>query len=273
MKSGLITIGIFCFSTAIFADTLVGVLMSKDTKNIVIDGREFEGDSIISLIVAPNINNSFGGYLSIGGTFGRTDDRREKDEKNNKFTNDISYRVFNIGVTYSPISHIAFLGGIGYGQSEGKYYNLQYDRYNKIKLNTSHTKKDREVNYSGGINLSYDKFGIIAMYDSYPEVFSIGISYKYSVVQKYKKSQYRSGKQDNRTSYSNTKPKSVYQKKKNCKDGRSIYSKAWSTFVGGVNVLVGEFPDNKNTVERYKWGEKAGSEQIIPRLLDSGCQE
>lgn len=163
------------------SETLVGVLMSQDTDNVMIDGRIFEGDGITSLVIAPQFSNSqLGGYLSVGGTFGRSEDEKQKDEENKDFKNSMSYRVANLGVTYSPISNVTFLGGVGYAQSEGKYYhNIQYDNRNRVTFDTSHTKKDRGINYNGGINLSYDNFGVIAMYDSYPKVFSVGISYKY----------------------------------------------------------------------------------------------
>ena len=185
MKKELISLGLICISIPLMSsETLVGVLMSQDTNSVMIDGRKFEGDGITSLVVAPKFSNSkFGGYLSVGGTFGRSEDKRKKDEKNKKFTNDMSYRVANLGLTYSPISNITFLGGVGYGQSEGKYYhNMRYDNHNRITFDRSRTKKDRGINYNAGLNFSYKKWGIITMYDSYPKVFSVGISYKYESV-------------------------------------------------------------------------------------------
>ena len=182
MKKKLISIGLMCISIPLISsETLVGVLMSQDTDSVMIDNRKFKGDGIISLVIAPKFSNSnFGRYLSVGGTFGRSDNEREKDEKNKKFTNDMLYRVANLGLTYSPISNITFLGGVGYGQSEGKYYyNIRYDDRNRIMFYTSRTKKDRGVNYNAGLNFSYKDWGIITMYDSYPKVFSVGISWKF----------------------------------------------------------------------------------------------
>ena len=186
MKKGLILIGLMGISIPIMSsETLVGVLMSQDTDTAIIDGRTFEGDSITSLVIAPKFSNSdFGGYLSVGGTFGRSEEDRKKDEENNDFKNNISYRVANLGLTYSPISNITILGGVGYGQSEGKYYhNIRYDNHRRVKFDTSHTEKDRGVNYNAGLNLSYKDWGIIAMYDTYPKVFSVGISYNYKPVE------------------------------------------------------------------------------------------
>jgi hypothetical protein len=185
MKKGLILIGLICISIPIMSsETLVGVLMSKDTDSVMIDGRTFEGDGITSLVIAPKFSNSkFGGYLSVGGTFGRSEDERQSDEENKDFKNNMSYRVVNLGVTYSPISNVTFLGGAGYGQSEGKYYhNIRYDNRNRVKFDTSHTEKDRGINYNAGLNFSYKNWGIITMYDSYPKVFSVGISYNYKPV-------------------------------------------------------------------------------------------
>ena len=187
MKKGLISIGLMCVSIPLMSsETLVGVLMSQDTDSVMIDGRTFEGDGITSLVIAQKFSNSeFGGYLSVGGTFGRSEKERAKDEKNKKFKNNMSYRVANLGLTYSPISNITILGGVGYGQSEGKYYhNMRYDNRNRVKFDTSHTEKDRGVNYNAGLNFSYKDWGIITMYDSYPKVFSVGISYNYESVRR-----------------------------------------------------------------------------------------
>jgi len=265
MKKGLILIGLMGISIPIMSsETLVGVLMSQDTDTAIIDGRTFEGDSIASLVIAPKFSNSdFGGYLSVGGTFGRSEDERKKDEENNDFKNNISYRVANLGLTYSPISNITILGGVGYGQSEGKYYhNIRYDNHRRVKFDTSHTEKDRGVNYNAGLNLSYKNFGIIAMYDTYPKVFSVGISYFYSA-------------NHNKRTYYYHNNKSLQKKKKNCKNGQSTVSRYWSKFVGGANAILratGTVNDGKSVVEGYNWGEKAGSKQLIPRLLDADCK-
>ena len=181
MKKGLILIVLIGITIPITAsETLVGILMSQDTDSVMIDGRTFEGDGITSLLIAPEFSNSkFGGYLSVGGTFGRSEEEKESDEKNKDFKNTMSYRVANLGIRYSPISNIAFLGGVGYAQSEGKYYhNFKYDKRNRIKFDTSRTEKDRGINYNAGLNFSYKNWGIITMYDTYPKVFSVGISYK-----------------------------------------------------------------------------------------------
>ncbi|HFU76155.1 MAG TPA: hypothetical protein ENK66_07910 [Arcobacter sp.] len=277
MKKELFIIGVLSMSSPIMAsDTLVAVLMSQDTDNVIIDGRTFEGDSITSLVIAPKFTNSqFGGYLSVGGTFGRSEDEKKKDEENKDFKNSMSYRVANLGVTYSPISNVTFLGGVGYAQSEGKYYhNIQYDNRNRVTFDTSHIEKDRGINYNGGINLSYNNFGIIAMYDSYPKVFSVGVSYKY-FGNKNKNNPNRYRQQSNKTSYTNSNNKSVQKKKKNCKDGQSDISRGWSNFVGVFNGVLrgtGTINDGKSAKEGYEWGKKAGSEQIIPKLLDVGCK-
>lgn len=187
MKKGLISIGLMCVSIPLMSsENLVGVLMSQDTDSVMIDGRTFEGDGIISLVIAQKFSNSeFGIYLSVGGTLGRSEDERAKDEKNKEFKNNMSYRVANLGLTYSPISNITILGGVGYGQSEGKYYhNIRYYNRNRVKFDISHTEKDRGVNYNAGLNFSYKDWGIITMYDSYPKVFSVGISYNYKSVKR-----------------------------------------------------------------------------------------
>lgn len=268
-----LSVGILLLQTTLMAEGLASILISQKTKDSVIENKNFDGENLYSFLWGSTdfLSSSLGSYITIGGTVDfRSDEDKQRDEKSGDFDNYLSYNVYNTGLTYTPTNNLTLLGGVGYGQSKGKYYqkNTTSNNYSELV-----TEKEKGVNFNLAVNYYYKSIGLVAMYDTFPKVFSVGVSYNFGGDKdKNNRNGYR--KQSNKTLYTNNK-KPVQKKKKKCKDGQSDISRAWSSFVGIVNGglrATGTINDGKSANEGYEWGKKAGSEQIIPKLLDAGCK-
>lgn len=182
MKKGLILIGLLFPTTFLIADGLAGVLVSQKVEETIIEGNNFDEEKIYSFVWGSTdfFSDSIGSYINISGTVDwRTEETKDKDEENGKFENHQSYHIYNTGLIYTPISNLNLFGGIGYAESKGKYYKQDYSSRYETTYNKFETEKDKGVNFNIGLNTYYKSIGIIAMYDSFPKVFSIGLSYNF----------------------------------------------------------------------------------------------
>jgi len=165
----------FIFNTmSLTANTVMGFLVSDNLENKMIEGYEFEGDNTYSVLIGSKdlFSESFGGYFTIGGTY---DHNREEKEENGEIENINKHNIYNVGLAYSPIRSVTLLAGLGQGSSQGHVY----EEIGTNKYNNFYTKKDKDINYNLGLNFSGDTFGIIAMYDTYSSVASLGITYQW----------------------------------------------------------------------------------------------
>jgi len=175
-----LSLGIIFLQTTLMADGLASILVSQKTKDSVIENKNFDGESLYSFLWGSTdfLSSSLGSYITIGGTVDfRSDEDKKRDEKSGDFDNYLSYNVYNTGLTYTPTNNLTLLGGVGYGQSKGRYYqkNTTSNNYSELV-----TEKEKGVNFNLAVNYYYKSIGLVAMYDTFPKVFSVGISYNFT---------------------------------------------------------------------------------------------
>ena len=175
-----LSVGILLLQTTLMADGLASILISQKTKDTVIENNNFEGESVYSFLWGKTdfFSSSLGSYVTIGGTVDfRSDEDKKSDEESGDFDNYKSYNVYNTGLTYAPTNNFTLLGGLGYGESKGKYYQQNTTSSDYTQLST---EKEKGVNFNLGINYYYKSIGLVAMYDTFPKVFSVGVSYNFT---------------------------------------------------------------------------------------------
>ena len=247
-----LSVGILLLQTTLMADGLASILISQKTKDTVIENNNFEGESVYSFLWGKTdfFSSSLGSYVTIGGTVDfRSDEDKKSDEESGDFDNYKSYNVYNTGLTYAPTNNFTLLGGLGYGESKGKYYQQNTTSSDYTQLST---EKEKGVNFNLGINYYYKSIGLVAMYDTFPKVFSVGVSYNFGT-----------------TNTSNTKQiKKISSPKKESWKPLKLINKTYERATIGVGALLGA-RDGRGVIQGAIDGKKLLEEDNISKVLNT----
>ena len=174
-KVFMASLAVITITTSVIADeqiplkgnTFGAITWSPNTKDGTIEGYNLKGSGMIGIYGGKKdyISDKFGLYGSFDASYNKVDDTQSSDVM-------YSYRIFNVGATYTPMKDLTLMGGVGYSMenAEFMYYG---ENYRSIEDNDQ-----INFNVEAMYNIT-DDIGLIAGYNTAPEAFNVGVSFSF----------------------------------------------------------------------------------------------
>jgi hypothetical protein len=143
--------------------TFIALTWSPDTKDGTIEGQELKGNGMIGLYGGKT--NFISDNLGVYGGFDMSYNTVDETETSHEVM--YSYRIINVGLTYTPIKDLTLMAGIGYSIESAEFMQ-NGSNYQSIEDNDQ-VNFNAEVSYKIG-----DSYGVITGYNTAPEAFNIG---------------------------------------------------------------------------------------------------
>jgi len=143
-------------------------VFTPSTADGTIEGYEFEGSGMLGFIFGNKkmFSENLGLYGSYDMSYNSVDETETSDETI------YGYRIFNIGVTYSPSDSIRILGGVGISWEYGEFF------YEGTHYETEEDKT--EMNFHAGVSYKItDKYGAILTYNTASSSVGGGITFNF----------------------------------------------------------------------------------------------
>jgi len=146
-------------------DAFLTLTWSPSTSDGEIDGNQFDGAGMIGFTIGKKslISEKIGAYF--GGDFSYN----KVDENDNSSQIVYSYKIVNLGLTFTPIDSLTLMGGIGYSTENAKFVS-QGDFYES-------DKKNSQKNFNATIMYDIsDGLGVALSYNTASSSIGYGLS-------------------------------------------------------------------------------------------------
>ena len=152
-------------NTTLLADdkTFSAFVYTPSTSDGSLEGYEFDGGGMLGMVFGNKklFSDSLGSYGSFDMSYNSVDETDSSDAI-------YGYRIFNLGVTYSPSDSVTLLAGMGISWEYGEMFSR----------GTHYETEEKEINTNLHIGLAYnvtDKYGAIITYNTASSSMGIGI--------------------------------------------------------------------------------------------------
>ena len=162
-------------STAVAGDYLesgsgmfAALTWSPDTDSGTIEGKEYDGSGMIGVLIGHKklITDNIGAYFGGDFSYTKVDDSGTSNEAI------YSYRIVNVGATFTPMESLTLMGGIGYTTEHGEfsYYGTHYES------EEDHSQMNFHI---GGMYNITNQFGLVIGYNTAPSAINYGVSFSF----------------------------------------------------------------------------------------------
>jgi len=151
------------------SDEVFGAFVfTPSTADGTIEGYELEGSGMLGFIYGNK--KMFSENLGLYGSYDMSYNSVDETETSDKTI--YGYRIFNIGLTYSPSDSIRILGGIGMSWEYGEFF------YNGTHYESEEDKTQMNFHAGMAYNIT-DKYGVILTYNTASSSIGGGFTFNF----------------------------------------------------------------------------------------------